>query len=397
MNAKALCAVLLPVVAVSGFTLWPRSGQPIVESPSLGKAAIIALAAASAMSSHADATPQSAPIAEPTAAQSSELLAAIEQGDVKAEFKGNGRDIVEATVTNKSKALIKLKADIGTVLESGRSAVVVVRPIEIQIEPGKSVRATLQTAATRSGNKIAESNYALTYNHVPRIELFLTYAQEHLELSPAAIQTAVLALTENLPLSSVSKFESTTTELKSRFNTDAFRVETFDIINALTGLRDMGIADSALAMTIDPQLRIEAMIDPTCRATAMRYYGITAETEWAYWKHELLSGEPSTRHYALYGIARFYPQIAMEMLPKWARETKTNTVLRLSAIQALADTQRPDAVNVLNQLAGELGRDTELGRAALGAAIALDQRLGAIATTKTAQVSFRASQPLSEF
>jgi len=224
---------------------------------------------------------------------------------------------------------------------------------------------------------------------VPKIDPLFAYAKEHSELTSGAIQTAVLALMENLPLNAVCKFTPLAGELKSRFNTDAFRVETTDIIAGLEALRAVGVPDTSVVMTVDTQLKIEAMIEPLCRAAAMHYYNLTPETEWAFWKNELLQGDPATRHYALYGIARFYPDVAMEMLPKWARETKTNPVFRLSAVQALADTQRPEALPVLRQLADDFGMNTELGRAAAGAAEYLDQQLAALAT-KQASVSFRA-------
>ena len=257
---------------------------------------------------------------------------------------------------------------------------------------------TQSTATTEPSysNKVGSAQYVITYNHVPRIELFLTYVQDHLELSPSAIQTAIFALNENLPLSSVAKFASGASELESRFNTDAFRVQTYDIITALGALREIGITESDVVMTLDPQLRIEAMIEPLCRPAAMRYYGIASEHEWAYWKKELLSGEPATRHYALYGIARFYPDTAIEMLPKWAMEKKTTPIFRLAALQALADTQRPEAVSILKRLSEDLGRETELGRAALGAAMALDQRLTQVANMKNA-VAFRATPVLTQF
>lgn len=394
MNVKALAVVLSPVIAAGGYLFWPQSGQPAMQSPTVAQAAIVALAAVSALQSHDKNAP--APIAD-APAEAVDLQAAIEQGRIKAEFSGNGRDAMRATLTNTSKTTLLARAEVGLVFESGRNAVVVARPTEVEIEPGKSAQATFQTAATRSGNSLGNAPYVITYNHVPRIELLLTYAQEHLELSPGAIQTAILALNENLPLSSVAKFTSGASELESRFNTDAFRVETYDIITALGALRELGIADSSVAMTLDPQLRIEAMIEPLCRPAAMRYYGISAEDEWAYWKTELLSGAPATRHYALYGIARFYPDVAMDMLPKWALETKTNSVFRLSALQALAETQRPEAVNVLNRLSENLGRETELGRAARGAAIALDQRLNQLATAKSAAIAFRTTQNLTQF
>src|SRR5436190_11718037 len=138
------------------------------------------------------------------------------------------------------------------------------------------------------------------------------------------------------------------------------------------------------------------MIEPLSRAAAMQYYGLTAQTEWEYWKSELLFGAPATRHYALYGIARFYPEIALEMLPNWAREPKTHPVYRISALQALADTQRPEAVGILRQLADELGDETELGRAARGAADFLAQQLNQGAVRQKV-VAFRSSKAIPEF
>jgi hypothetical protein len=395
MNAKALCALIVSIIAVTAFCLWSQS-RKAVDSPSLSKAAIIALAAVSATSLHNDVTAESAN-SEYATPEIVDLQTAIKQNRVQAELKGNGREILHGTISGSAKTALRLQADVGLVLESGRNAIVIVRPLEIQVEPGKTVEASFQTAAIRSSNQVEELTYQLTYNHVPRIELFLTYIQDHLELSPGAIQTAILALNENLPLRSVAKFTAAGSELKSRFNTDAFRVETYDIVSALAALREMGVGDAAIAMTVDPQLRIEAMIEPLCRPIAMNYYGITPESEWSFWRNELLSGEPSTRHYALYGIARFYPEIAIEMLPKWALESQTSPVFRIAALQALAETQRPEAVVTLNMLAVELGRETELGRAATGAALALDQRLAQIASVRSSTVAFRASSTVTRF
>ena len=393
MNAKAFAVVLAPVIAAGGYFVWPQSSQPAIQSPSMTQAALVALAAVSSLSSH-DFNAPAPMVAGP--AEPIDLQTAIEQGRIKAEFAGNGREAMRATLANTGNTTLQARVEVGLVFESGRNAVVAVRPTEVEIEPGKTVQATFQTAATRSGNSLGNAPYVITYNHVPRVELLLTYAQENLELSPGAIQTAILALNENLPLSSVAKFTSGASELESKFNTDAFRVEAYDIITALGALRDMGVADSSIAMTLDPQLRIEAMIEPLSRPAAMRYYRISSDDEWSYWKTELLSGEPATRHYALYGIARFYPDVAMDMLPKWALETKTNSVFRLSALQALAETQRPEAVSVLNRLSENLGRETELGRAARGAALALDQRLSQLATVKNAAIAFRSSPVLTQ-
>jgi hypothetical protein len=264
-----------------------------------------------------------------------------------------------------------------------------VRPANLELLPGKPIDVTFETASIRSANKTNEQPYRLTYGRVTKVDAFLSYAVMHPELSLGAIQTGVLAITENLPLSAVCKFPLIGGELKSRFNTDTYRVETHDLITALVALREAGVRDDSVVLSIDPQLKLEAMIDPLCRAAAMRYYDLTAEQEWNFWRTELLQGEPATRHYALYGIARFYPDIALEMHPKWARETRTTPVFRLAAVQALAETQKAEAIPLLRQLADELGMKTELGRAAAGAAEYLEDRLATTATRQPA-VAFRA-------
>jgi hypothetical protein len=216
----------------------------------------------------------------------------------------------------------------------------------------------------------------------------LEFAQAHREISLPALQTAALALTENLPLSAVAKFTSATGEFKSRFDTDAFRVDPIDLISALSVIRQLGIDEERIAMTIDPQLKIESMIHPLSRAAAMRYYGIGEAAEWDFWKTELLSGASATKHYALFGIARYFPDVALEMLPRWAREIRTPMVFRVSALQALADTQRPEAVPILLELKQELAMDAELGPAAAGAALYLEQRIKATQPSRSV-IAFR--------
>jgi len=391
MKMKALCAVLCGVAAVGGVIGLQRSGVSPLPSPSLKQVAIIALAAA------ASAAPEHSPAFHYAGKpENIELNTAIDRGLLTAEFEGNGRERVTAALTSKAPMSFQLKVFAGQMFDNGLSSVIVVRSAEVQVVPGKPVSLPLETAATRSANKVGDAVFHVSYGRMPRLEPLLAYVGQHPELSAPAIQTAIMALTENLPLSAVSKFASASGDLPSRFDTSAFRVDTFDILKALNALREIGVKDNAIAMTIDPQLKIEAMIEPLTRAIAMRYYGIAPENEWTYWKTELLNGDPSTRHYALYGIARFYPDIALDMLPKWARETKTKTVFRMSAIQALADTQRPEALPILRQLMDEFGRTTEFGRAAANAARYLDASLAKLASSHNT-VAFRDSKTVSQF
>ena len=379
MKTKTLCALLLPAVAIGGVSFLAANSKSglTFPSPSLKEAAVVALAVAAAAAPAHGTTYVAAIPPEEMA-----LAAGVRAGVFKAEFKGNGREKLRAVIANGGQTALTARVAAGQILENEPNSVIVVRAEVLTLAPGQSGELSLQTAALRSGNRIAETAYRLSPVTAPRLDALLSYVHDHAEFTPGAIQTAVLAATENLPLSAVSKFTSGGGQLPSRFDNKAFRADTADIIAALVALREVGFKDDEVAMTIDPQLKIEAMIDPLAHATALRYYGITPATEWEYWKSELASGDSSTRHYALYGIARFYPDIALDMLPKWAREARTSAIFRLSAIQALADTERAEALPILRQLSEELGKYSEFGRAAMNAAQYLDRHLSKTAGTQ---------------
>jgi hypothetical protein len=317
--------------------------------------------------------------------EEADLLAAVQQGTVQASLRGNGRERITAQLRNNSPTPLRVTVPLGQVLEGGRNRVVVTRAVTAELMPARAVNLILPTAALLSSNVIGEAAYKFSYHSAERVEAFLQWASEHGGLTAPALQVVVLALTENLPLKALAKFAQGT---PGEGGTDAFRAETGDLLAALTALRDCGGKMESFAIANDPQLRIEAMIEPLSREAAKRYYGITENMEWEFWKRELLEGSPSTRHYALFGIARFYPDVALGMLPKWAREPQTHPVYRLAAVQALADTQRPEALTILRALATELGPTTELGRTAAQSANYLDKRLTELAA-RTQVVAFR--------
>ncbi len=322
-----------------------------------------------------------------------DLPAAIDQELIQAEFTANGREKMHASFTNKSGQHIRLHVPAGLIFQNSNSSMVLLRARDLDLKSGELKEDDLQAAATSASNQVVDAPFSLTVQSEPKLFPLLDHLQKHTELPQGAIQTAVLALTENLPVSAFAKFAQAGGEAPSKYDNSAFKVETSDIILALTVLREINVPDDHLALTIDPQLKIEAMIDPLAHALAMRYYGITQDTEWTYWKHHLLEGEESTRHYALYGIARFYPNVALQMLPTWVRETKVNPVYRISAVQALAETERPEAVTILRQLEHEFGMLTEIGKAAHNAANVLDARLS---RTTESKIAFRAGQNVSQ-
>ncbi|MEI6351130.1 MAG: hypothetical protein WCP06_08485 [Verrucomicrobiota bacterium] len=320
-----------------------------------------------------------------------DLASALQDGTLKAEFRGNGRERLRMMGSNGTRQAVRLSIPAGQAFESANGSVVALRARTIDFAPGENRLEDFPTLAVASLNRVSDATYVISATPQPKLQPLLDFLAEHPEISTPAAQTAALALLENLPASAFAKFAETGNDLPNQWDTTAFKVETSDIVQALFALRQMGIPDEQLAITVDPQTKIEAMVDPLAHAAAMRYYNIKPESEWAYWKHELLEGDQSTRHYALHGIARNFPEVALPMLPRWAREAKTSQVFRVVAIQALAETQRIEAYPVLKALEVELGPETELGRTAREAASYLDATMNKASKTapgKTA-VAFR--------
>jgi hypothetical protein len=297
------------------------------------------------------------------------LPTAVQQGLVQCLWRGNGKDRLVMDARNVSDQPLRLHLGAGQLLASVDSTIVLVKSQTLDFAPHADRHEEFATVATSSANKVTGAEFHLSAGALPDLDKLFAYVIEHPVSTPAAVQTATLILTENLPLSAFAKFNELSAGTSSIQESADFKVDTVDILSALTIIKDLGI-DRPLAVTIDPQLEVEAMIDPDAHGLAVSYYGIT--DEWAYWKNQLLQGDPSTRHYALYGIARFYPDVALQMLPKWARQESVSQVYRMSAVEALAQTGRAEAIPILRELEREFGGTSELGHAAHLAANYLD-------------------------
>jgi hypothetical protein len=317
------------------------------------------------------------------------LSQVVSQGMVKIALRGNGRERLVLGLRNRSRRCLSIQVPAGQMFRSAGTSVILLRSREIVLAEGGTERVTLQTAAVHAGGTVGEADFELSENTIPKLDALLGYLARHPEISTAAAQTAVLALIDNLPISAFAKFAPVGGEMPSILDTLAFRVDVEEIIRALLVLRDLGVPASRIALAVDPQLRIEAMIDPLAHAMAMSYYKIAPEREWDYWKWELCHGDEATRHYVLFGIARFFPDVAVGMLPKWVRETRTDPVYRMSALQALAETVRPEVLGILRQLVIELGTGTELGRTAQEAVQFVSMREGRNSGESTVAIAFR--------
>ncbi|MBV9658839.1 MAG: HEAT repeat domain-containing protein [Verrucomicrobia bacterium] len=329
------------------------------------------------------------PAAKPAVGASTESVE-ISLGDglgrrwLEAQYRGNGRDEILASLVNKFSHPLRVTFNAGLVFNSvaeGRAAqVVLARDTDVVLAPGESRSARLATVAARLSNVVGggvqpflldtEPEHAL-----PVLDALFARVRACPETSREALQTAVLLVLENPMLGAFAKFDVLAGGApKGLPSAEAFRVNTGEILGALTLLKNAGYPRGSFAVAREPQLKIEAMIDPLAHAAALAYYGIAPEKEWAYWREELTNGDASTRHYALYGIGRNYPEVALQMLPAWARDKRLAPLYRQSAIQALAETRRPEAISVLQQLVVELGGTTELGMSARRAIGYLENR-----------------------
>ena len=282
---------------------------------------------------------------------------------IQAAYVGNGHSEIKALFTSTHNTPIRLSVGSGLIFETGdlRQQMVVARGDTFDLPPGSQRPAWLECAATRSSNTLVPQAYHLCPENLQLLDKLFTQVDQSPEVSREAIQTAILLLTENAPLSLFAKFTLLGDAQPAKAATTAYQVNTGEILSSFELLQAASYSRMNLTAAHQPQLKVEAMIDPLAHAAAMHYYGIAPHKEWAFWKDELETGDPATRHYALYGIGRYYPDVAMQMLPAWARASQLSPLLRTSALQAMAETHRPEAISVLQQLVSEFGAATELG------------------------------------
>ena len=239
---------------------------------------------------------------------------------------------------------------------------------------------------------IGDDAFNISAAKLPRLDTLFAYLDEHPEVPIGAAQAATLALTENLPLSAFARFSMLDGGANSKLDTTAFKTDTCDIVAALMVLRDARL-DAQLALAVDPQLKIEAMIDPLAHALALHYYSSTTSG---------LTGKMSCcKAISRRGITRFSASRVFTRRSQcrccrngFARQ-QTSAVFRKSAIQALAETQQPEALGILRQLQNEFGAGSEYGKISQTAADYLDAQFSKPVTAKTA-VPFRASRNFAQ-
>jgi hypothetical protein len=331
---------------------------------------------AAAASAPAPAEPPAPPAAARSAATEISLRDALGRHWLTAEYAGNGHSEIKALFTSTCNVPLRVTIPCGLIFETGdyHCEMVVARTDAVDLPPGVQLPVWLQCAATRSTNSPANQAYHLCTDKLASLDKLFAQADQSPEISREAIQAAVLLITENAPLRLFAEFTLLGAAPSAKPLPAIYQINTGEILSSFGLLKAAGYSLLHVTAAHEPQLRIESMIDPLAHAAAMHYFGISEYMEWSYWRDELLKGDPATRHYALYGIGRYYPEVALQMLPAWARAAQLSPLLRLSAMQAMAETHRPEAVCVLQQLVSEFGGATELGESGRKAIAYLDNQ-----------------------
>jgi hypothetical protein len=284
-----------------------------------------------------------------------------------------GLNTLVVRMKNGTKDSFPISYKAGEIFEGTKAQVVLLKSFTTNVPPGGAETHELPIAAIRSADPVGGGNFTSASRTKSALEPLIRHLESNPEIPIGTVQTAVLAILEDAPVDLFAKFPRL--KVPDGGAVKSFKVDTVQIIAALQLLRDIGVHSCQLSA--DPQLKVEAMLDLKAHALAKEFYGIDSESEWLYWKHELLEGQPSTRHYALYGIARFYPDVALQMMPKWVLEQRISPHYRQAAIGALAYTGKPEASSILRALERDLLQEKNLAQEVGPALAFLSERIDA--------------------
>jgi len=302
------------------------------------------------------------------AKETSEQITAQENSELLTEVYGNGKNRITLNAINHTAQPLTASIKIGDIYENNANRMIALENQEVIVPPGAATPITFNAAALRSANQLEDKAYRKSLQTAPRLQPLVSYLQQQTSLPPLAVlQTATLMLAENQPLRTFAKFQIVG-EPPSLFAgtnpTKAYKVDTTTIIAALILLQDAGVNLATLDAPQHPQLKTEALVGKKSHAAATKFYHLNHETEWQFWKDTLINGNPQTRHYALYAIGRYYPDVAIIMMPDWARNTHLQAPYRIAALYALAMTKNPQTTDTLLALSTEFPTGSKIQIAA---------------------------------
>ncbi|MDR3402489.1 MAG: hypothetical protein P4L99_08315 [Chthoniobacter sp.] len=279
----------------------------------------------------------------------------------------NGKGVLKGEAVNTTAEAIEYMYPAGTLFSNGKGDVVLLHDTFVNLAPKKAAELSLSVAQTSSANGILSGEFSQRGEAEGPLHQLVHRISIKDSVAPSVAQTAVLILVDDAPLDTITSFPRLRPKALANTGPKPFCTAPQDLIAALALIRNAGIDLNKIAVMGEPQLEVMTMLNPDSHEAAMALFGITRETEWAYWQQELLQGDPSVRHYALYGIARYFPDVALEMLPSWVKTKTLPRSYRISAAWALALIEDSRANEELQGLRREFPDDAGLRQALDGA------------------------------
>ena len=299
----------------------------------------------------------------PAASVSATELSSITPAGLTVVLTTDTKGMLKGRAVNSTEAAIPYTFPAGTLFSNGTGDMVLLTNVSVTVPPKDSADLSLAVAQTSSANGVLTGEFAPHAGTVDGLQPLLPLLAPEKHVSRSAAQAAVLIADNDASLDVVASFPRNRPVALANIGTKPFAASPADLITALGLIREAGIDPAATAILGEPQLKVMTMLDPDSHPAAKQFFGISDDTEWAFWKHQLLQGDPALRHYALYGIARYYPDVALQMLPRWVRDPDLYRNYRLSAAWALALIDDARAQDELKDLQSEFQKDPGMRQA----------------------------------
>jgi hypothetical protein len=295
-------------------------------------------------------TPTPPPVARPT-----EPAVAI---------SGDGFGSIEIAIDNGTESAVTRSWGPGDSFESSVNRMLVADRHSSEVPPLMRTSVALRAYPMTAGGRPTRRVYQVGEPIEGDLKRLAEAIADDSAISPAVARSAVLMLSDNPPLDVFAMFPRPQHAISPDLDLESFRVPTSDLVDALAMMKRLGLPWQNLQVATDLQFPIEAMYGTESHDKAAAFFGIARAREWVFWKRLLLHGPPSLRHYALFGIARYFPDIAILMHPGWVNATHLPYIFRVTAVRSLAITDRSEAIPLLRRVRRDWSGDAEMVRSA---------------------------------
>ncbi len=299
-------------------------------------------------------------------------------GELTPRFESNGIDSLHIHLVNSGATSAEFLLEAGTVLQSAANLIMTAEDMRREVAAGETVEASLRVVPLRSSNSVQKLPYRKVQTPDPQWAPIAHLVRSNAATADAKVlRTAALLMAENPSLERIAAFPTIGSDLLGEPAAKPLLATAQELLEALVLLKSHGADLNAIDLASDPQLQLETLVKPATNALARKFYGLEGDRQhWAFWRDTIINGDPRLKHYALYGIGRFYPDVAATMMPAWASDRRLLDAYRLSAVYALGLSATPEARKQLDLLAVKYPPQTDLGRAVQKAIAHMERHRG---------------------